>query len=678
MVSTELQQLATQQGVQLSYSDIAGHTRWAEPEALVAVLRALGLPLEGAADAADLLHDHDQRPTLLDPVLVAWDGALPDLRLQSADGHADGARYDLLFEDGSAHTDALPVHRDGAQAMGRIARQIPLGYHLLTVEVGGHSQDVHIISAPALAYREPGRAWGAFLPLYSVRSARNQGIGDYGKLGELAAWIGGLGGRYISTLPLLATFLDRPFEPSPYSPVSRLFWSDVFIDVQATRALLAGGGDEALIEASELRDIERLNDDELVDYHAVAALKRRALARLARCFFEAAGDETADFRAFERACPRARDYAAFRAACDRQQQGWPAWPPSMRDGRLAVSDYDAGSAAYHLFAQYVATRQLAGVQRRNGARLYLDLPLGVHPDGYDVWRERELFAVGVATGAPPDAFFTHGQNWGFAPLSPGTLRASGYAYLREAIRTHLRYAAALRLDHVMALHRLFWVPAGMSAVHGVYVRYPADELYALLTLESHRHQATIVGEDLGTVPTEVRAQMDRHQIARMFVVQFEVQPDRQDPLPVPPPGAVACLNTHDMPTFEAFRRGLDADLRAELGLIDREEVAAVRHSRRELMHALADQLERAGFLHGTAQPEQVRDALLAFLAASPACLILLNLEDLWREARPQNIPGTSVERPNWRRRTRPTLEEFMNEPEVTALLNRLNEIRREN
>ncbi|MGH7467727.1 MAG: 4-alpha-glucanotransferase [Longimicrobiales bacterium] len=676
MLSHALQQLATQYGVQLSYADSYGQTRQAAPEALVAVLRALGLPLERAEDAERALAAQAEQQGLLEPVLVAWNGLLGAFAVRAPWSVAT-ALYELRLEDGSLQGGQLQLQPAKRGLTGHLPQVLPHGYHQLSVRVAGEWARAHIISAPMQAYVEDGRSWGAFLPLYSVRSSRNQGIGDYGKLSELARWIGGLGGDYVCTLPLLATFLDRPFEPSPYSPVSRLFWSDAFIDVLAARELLVAPSDGDVLSGSELGEIERLNHAELVDYHAVAALKRRVLERLALCFVQSHGEQSADFRAFEKDYPRARDYAAFRAACDRQQQGWPAWPTRMQDGRLEPSDYHADHAAYHRFSQYAATRQLAAISHARGARLYLDLPLGVHPDGYDSWRERDLFAPGVATGAPPDAFFTQGQNWGFAPMRPNALRVSGYAYLRAALQTHLRYAAVLRLDHVMALHRLFWVPAGMPAVHGVYVRYPAAELYALLTLESHRHHATIVGEDLGTVPPEVREQMGDHRIARMFVVQFEARSEEPDSLPPPPALSVACLNTHDMPTFEAFRRGLDADLRGELGLIDAEEIAAVRHDRRALLHALAEQLRRAGFLHGLAQPEQVRDALLACLAASPASLVLVNLEDLWREERPQNVPGTSAERPNWRRRTRPSLEEIVNEPEVAALLSRLNEIRRE-
>jgi 4-alpha-glucanotransferase len=230
----------------------------------------------------------------------------------------------------------------------------------------------------------------------------------------------------------------------------------------------------------------------------------------------------------------------------------------------------------------------------------------------------------------------------------------------------------------MALHRLFWVPNGMEATEGVYVRYPAEELFAVLCLESHRHQALIIGEDLGTVPPEVREQMERHNVLRMYVVQFEAHADSEHPLTDPPPGSVASLNTHDMPTFAAYRAGLDAELRRELGLFTDEQVARTHQSRAELLAAISGQLQRASFLHHPAEPRELRDALLAFLAGSKAALVLINLEDLWDEERPQNVPGTGAERPNWRRKARHSLEQIISSPQVNAALRRLNQIRCEN
>ena len=671
-----LMQLARHYGVQTSYTDAAGQEREAGVDALLTVLQCLGAPITRADQASSLVNQRADA-NVIEPVLVAWDGVLSDfiVRLSGPD-----AAFRLALENGDSRSGPLDIVLTSVGKRGRIAHPLPLGYHQLTVEAGSQRGNGLIISAPSRAYphghtRQHAREWGVFLPLYALRSAELNGIGNFRGLSRLCDWAAELRASYVGTLPLLATFLDQPFEASPYSPVSRLFWNETYVDVQTALEQMPCASAAAVFNSPGFKlEAARLNNDDLVDHRAAAKLQRLVLQPLAECFFDQDRASDRRFQQFLHDSPRVRDYAQFRAACERQRKGWPVWPERMRNGKLEPDDYDAASVEYHLFAQYLAAIQLDGIAEQNSAKLYLDLPIGVHPDGYDSWRERHLFATGVSAGAPPDAFFTKGQSWGFAPFNPSAMRADGYAYLRAAIQTHLRYAGALRLDHVMALHRLFWVPNQMEPSDGIYVRYPAEELYALLCLESVRHEAVIIGEDLGTVPPEVRTGMDRHNIARMFVVQFELSDDHA-PLPDPPAFSVASLNTHDMPTFEGFRRGLDADLRAELGLMEQDEVERSRHHRRALLQQLARQLERTGYLHGPAEPETLRDALLAFLAASDARMLLINLEDLWREERPQNVPGTSTERPNWRRRTRPSLEEIMNSPDVNAVLNRINQIR---
>jgi 4-alpha-glucanotransferase len=283
---------------------------------------------------------------------------------------------------------------------------------------------------------------------------------------------------------------------------------------------------------------------------------------------------------------------------------------------------------------------------------------------------------GASAGAPPDGFFTKGQNWGFPPVNPNTQRNDQYAYLRRVLRTQLQYAGMLRIDHVMSLHRLFFVPSGYEAKDGVYVRYPEDEMYAVLAIESQRHRSAIVGEDLGTVPAEVRKCMKRHGIKRMFVVQFEAG-DGDPPVAEPPAEAVASLNTHDMPPFAAYWDGLDAELRNEMGLLTKDEVEQQHDARNRTARALGGLLRKEhvvedGKLDRMLNPKlDARDAvhgLLRWMAASPADVLLINLEDLWFERQPQNVPGTSHERPNWRRRMRHTLDEVRSSEEVRNML----------
>jgi 4-alpha-glucanotransferase len=348
----------------------------------------------------------------------------------------------------------------------------------------------------------------------------------------------------------------------------------------------------------------------------------------------------------------------------------------MRQGRFRAGDYSEGAERYHLYVQFLAQEQMEALAARHRGGLYLDLPLGVHGGGYDVWRHRDQFLEGVSAGAPPDTFFTRGQNWGFPPAHPARTRERGHEYFRSVMRHHLRVAGALRIDHMMGFHRLYCIPHGFDAGDGVYVRYPAEELYGIAVLESHRHSSVLVGEDLGTVPHEVRRAMARHGIHRTYVVQYEADPDGRT-VATPPSRSVASLNTHDMPTFNAFWRALDVRDRTDLGLLDREGARGEREVRARLRTSLVEALRRGGWLR-TEGPRtmHVVEALLAALADGPAWMVLVNLEDLWGESSPQNVPGTSTERPNWRRKLRYSLEELMHNAKVKRTLESIADNRR--
>ncbi len=294
--------------------------------------------------------------------------------------------------------------------------------------------------------------------------------------------------------------------------------------------------------------------------------------------------------------------------------------------------------------------------RGRGVRLFLDLPLGVHPSGYDTWREREIFVQGISVGAPPDSVFTSGQNWGFPPMHPEWLRRAAYRPVLAFLRHHMQHAGALRIDHVMGLHRLYWIPHERPSSEGVFVRYRSEELYAILSLESHRHGCVIVGENLGTVPAYVNAAMRRHGICGMHVAEYELaSPRGRSPRNVPRE-TVASVNTHDMPPFAAYWRGEDISFRAAHGSTDPAVARRERRRREAQKRRLVAELRKGGWLRGPATERRVLIALLTQLAASPAWALLVNLEDLWLEREPQNVPGTDSGGFNWRRKSRYDLE----------------------
>ncbi|MFC1707319.1 4-alpha-glucanotransferase [Planctomycetota bacterium] len=683
-----LEELAGLYGVELSYWDIYGKLQTPSREALLSVLRALGAPVDSDDDAqgAATAFRREQWSRLVEPVLVVWEGNLLSFDISMPDDLYDRVnecRLAISPKDGTEASDSLSVTiglRDlPAAAMEEVAGRrylakrvtipdaLPLGYYDLAVEVGSLQGESLVIAAPARAPGACGRSWGAFLPLFALTSEHSQGIGDFSDLERLCAWIGEQGGRMVGTLPLLSAFLDEPFDISPYAPASRLFLNEIFVDLHAVPELAGSPEGQRLLESAEAKgELSRLRQTERVDYRRVIALKRRVLQELASSVKRSPEREAALARFVSERQPL-QDYARFRAVGDRLRAPWQCWPEGLREGAIENGDVDRELSHYHTYVQWVAHEQLSSIGERAGAsgvKLYLDLPLGVHPSSYDVYRERDAFVTGMSTGAPPDELFRGGQDWGFSPPHPQRSRSRHYHYLIASLRHHFRYAQILRVDHVMGLHRLYYVPHGLSAREGIYVRYPREELFAILCLEAHRANAVVVGEDLGTVPNVVRDEMTKRDIHRMYVAQFDVKPDPHHALGEAPERSLASLNTHDTPTFSGYWQGLDIDDRLDLGLYDEAAANQEREGREALKKALASFLCGHQGVPDEHSPEKVLRALLRHLAAQPAPYVLVNLEDLWLESSPQNVPGTCSERPNWLRRARHAFESFSKHPAV--------------
>ncbi len=654
-MSRALRELAREWGLQASYRDMNGRTVVASVESTVAVLRALGAPLDGPADAPEALRERRARRSarVVEPVVVAWDGALEDVTVRPET--AGPVRVGVAIEGEDEPATWTPAEAsDGPAVTVPLGARLPDGYHRLVVEERSRRNEALVIAAPRRAPAPSGRSWGVFAPTYALRSSDDWGVGSFRELGDLLSFTRQMGGSVVATLPMLAQFLDEPlFEPGPYSPASRLFWNELFIDVERLAELDGAGEACAALEDPDLRrDVKELRETELVDYRRAAAAKRRVLAPLAEHVLAAPPKA---FREFVASKPELVGYARFRQEIERRAAWWGAWPSPQRDGRLDGEPQDDPTGRYHLFVQWAAERQLRELAPdRRG--LALDLPLGVHPAGYDAWRFRDVFLPDVSAGAPPDPLFAGGQEWGFRPLHPERIREDGYRYPIACVRTLLGRASLVRLDHVMGLHRLYCVPAGMPATAGVYVRFRPDEWYAMLSLEAHRAGAVVIGEDLGTVPGYVRRAMRSHGLLGMFVVELEAEEVRDSRLPEPRSTAIAAVATHDMPPFARFwARAGDDVKRAITSLL----------------------LDRGFAPRDLDDPRAVLDACLAFLAASDAPVVIATLEDLWMEERPQNVPGTGAERPNWRVRMRHTVEELRDLDDVRRTLERIAGLREE-
>lgn len=687
--SPALLELAKLHWIQPAFRAASGKREVASEETLRNLLEVRGIDLSDADESLQARRS-EILSTMIQPVTVAWRGRRQAVPLNVPVSLAEtiaGYRIDLESGEtveGSYNLSESAVVKSSPSTVTRalkLPQDLPAGYHTLSITLGSKTTSGKLFVAPVRAFPgESRKTWGIFAPLYAVHSETSWGAGDLADLRRLMRLVSSYGGSILATLPILAAYLDDPFESSPYSPVSRLFWNEFYADLSFLDDVPASAAREVRDLPQTQQAIERLRRADLVDYGEQMKLKRAMLERSAQTFF-AQGDEAQrlSFERFLHETPAAERYAAFRAVTERHRKPWQEWPQPLREGTLADGDFDSSARDYHLYVQWLMHEQMQDTARHArdlDLSLYLDFPLGVNSNGFDAWNERELFCSGANVGAPPDLFFTKGQNWGFRPIDPDASRATGHDYFIRSVRHQMRHAGILRIDHVMALHRLYWIPEGQEAARGAYVNYPAEELYAALAIESHRHQTMVVGEDLGTVPEAVRRGMRRHGIRGMYVVQYEVHPDADPPLKEPAADMVASVNTHDMPTFASFWNGDDIDERLELDLLDEEGARRERAQRGTLRARLADFLKLdAGVAPRSGDAPPPIGEAVAFLARSAAGAVLVNVEDLWSEREPQNTPGTGDERPNWRRRFRRSLEEIEQDSSITSVFASVDRLR---
>ena len=660
---TVIDELATAAGLDPAYRSWRGDVVRSSDESLVAALRTLapdlGIAFESASDAPAALAavERTRWREVVPPAIVAWDGDLVvafsvptaldgawQLELTTEAGRTIAANGALFALPADSHTTSHGVAHCLRRV--RIGLEGELGYHTLRWQAARQQGEALVMAAPQRAWGGPGmgpRRWGVFAPVYGLASAASGQAGDLGTLRQLFAQVERRGGRYVATLPILAASLDEPCQFSPYSPVSRLFWNELYLDLAA----LAG---ELGIAAPATPPIV---PGTLIDYRTQYHWRRHALDPLAERLFATRGNEIDAWAA----ASGVYDYAAFRAIGEVTRTGWMAWPASWRDGApMIASRGDAialGAAAArvttHAAAQWAMQRQLAQLA---GGRvgLYLDLPVGVSCDAYEVWRHRPLFLTELSVGAPPDALFLGGQSWGLPPMSPAALRRDHYRYFIRCVRHHMQVAGMLRIDHVMGLFRLYCVPAGRPATDGVYLRYHHNELLAVLAIESNRSKCALAGEDLGTVPDGVRPVMARHGMFRLHVGQWSFPAARGDAPGPAPAESIASLNTHDTPTFAGWWRGADIDDRIELGLITPAQEAQERVERdrgRAALLAFAAPRVSDSVLTDV---ERAMVGAAADLAEGAAEVVLVALDDLMFDPVPHNVPGTVNERPNWQRR----------------------------
>lgn len=679
--TTRLRALARLHRIQTSYFNVSGQQVHASEPTLRALLTALGVPALTDADCEESWHAalRRQQTRPVENVMIAWDGLLSSVDVQCSGSAGDSLpALHVVLEDGTIlHVDAgrCRVEELAGSRLGRNrSRQIrlhtglrlPTGYHTLVCTADDRQSSSLLIAAPTRCYDgEPGqsRLWGLFAPLYALRSDTDCGAGSYGELLSLSHYVAREGGHLAGTLPLLPCYYEAGSEPSPYLPITRLLWSEFYIDLDHIPFLNESPSALDILSGNNLaRSRATLRRNPQVDYVEVERLKTAAL-RAAHRRLASSDAFQSSLQTFLSAQPHASRYAAFRATRDKLQTSWQQWPLEARTGNLSAAHYDEEDRRFREFEQWLAHEQMSRCVEQSSAQgvgLYLDLPVGVHPDGYDTWQFHGSFVEHAATGAPPDSVFTTGQRWGSPPLHPMAIRERRYDYVRAYLEHHMRSARMLRVDHVMGLHHIFCIPEGAEPSTGAYLRYHPDEWYALLSLESHRHKTIVVGEDLGLVPQEVRRAMARHGLSRMFVLHYEMDGLAQGHSPSIPANCLASLNTHDMPPFAAMWQGLDICQQARVGILERRLVASsVRRRRKAIRYLLGILKAVCPELVDTQGLDVVLRCTLGWLGASRARFVMVNLEDLWLETTQQNIPGVGDAHPSWRHRAARTMEDII-------------------
>jgi 4-alpha-glucanotransferase len=718
-----IEKLARLRGIGDAYHDYRGELQYFSVQTKAAILRAMGCAVDDdAALAVQILKLESEHRLKLLPALHTFRGARTAVEI-NVPARVLGAilQWTVKLEDGSRRNgtvssgDCAEIWRgevEGSWVTRRrfdLPLEFPPGYHELKVKIGAsQAERCLLISSPPRCF-EPAsvvagrRLWGVAVQLYTLRSEQNWGIGDFGDLQALIRWAAPHGAAFIGLNPLHALAPAEPSRASPYSASSRHFLNVLYIAVPAVAEFAeCREAQEKLQDPRVTEQLKHLRECPLVDYAAVAQLKFEILEILYRDFRERhLKDVSKRGRAFHDFLTAGGPALAMHArfdALDRHFQrtrgggaGWFNWPEEFRDVDGAAAERFAAEnpleVEFFAYLQWLAHEQLLAAQALTiqlgmPIGLYGDYAVGANPSGSETWADRASFSMGAEIGAPPDPLALKGQGWGIPPQDPQSLLSQRLEGFTRLVRDNMRYYGALRLDHVMSLFRLWWVPGGVSPRDGAYVHYPLEQFLTILALESARAACLVVGEDLGVVPDEMRRAMPELGLYHYKVLLFEqkdgcfLQPQEYVKR------ALATVTTHDMPTLKSYWEGRDIELRRSLNLypsheIEREVAEGRGRDRQALLAALKAQglLPSADFNEQHPFTPELAQSLHLYLARSAAILAAVQMEDLLGMVEPVNIPGTHTEYPNWQRKLSENIEAVAARQDLAAQLDAINEAR---
>ncbi len=694
-------ELARRLDIELEYLDAAGKRIVIAPEVVRAMLAAMGYRVEDDDDAQRILNglDTNESSRKIPPVLVVRQDLQPTqipVHLESGRSHP----WRLLLEDGGIGEQGNFLQSAASNRREKNARslasqivltvRLPCGYHRFELD----DETMSLIVVPEKCWLDPiadgQKLWGIAAQLYLLKSEHNWGIGDFTDLCTLIEIAAGWGASLIGLNPLHALFVDQPEHASPYAPASRLYLNILNIDVTAIPEFATCTDAQGLLSREDFAaTLAEVRGENMVDYKRAAELKLQMLRLLYSHFIRAANLERRQtLRSFvQQRGESLQRFCVFQtirlhlARNNRVADDWQEWPQELRQADSPAVDAFAENHReeidFFTWAQWIADTQFNHAAHRATALqmavgLYRDVAIGSSAAGAETWSNPQVAVAGAHAGAPPDIVNPAGQNWGLPPFNPRTLRESAYTPFIELVRANMRYCGALRIDHVVGLQHLYWVPAGHKPDQGAYVTYPFDELAGILALESQRNQCLVIGEDLGTVPPGFSDKLNSYGILSYRVLYFEqnnesgefIAPDQYRR------HALATIGSHDLATLKGWWLGNDINIRERHHLYpDPQEAIRQRRmrekERQQLLVALGNQHLHPG---DTDDFYSLSRSVHCFLARSKAAIAMVELDNLTAEETQTNLPATSREHPNWRRRLSKTLENLRNDANIASII----------
>jgi len=720
-------------GIVREYYDIFGHKKVASSETQKAILRAMGIKLDSPEEIRREIEERRERhwKSFVEPVRVVSENEQPlaipvhvpvekgeerRLRLTWSFKDEEGGKVESMLS-GDAISVAEDRYIDGiryAKIDLREERRFHIGYYELDVQCahpapvfpGGENRlqkRVKVIITPDTCYLPPllqgGRTWGLSINLYSVGSRCNWGIGDFGDLAEIVKWVSDLKGGFVGINPLHLIPNTRTFGTSPYSPITKLYKNFIYLSIEKIPEVSESEEIQATLRSDSFQaKLRSLKRDKLIDYGKTASLKEEILRRAFAVFYERHHTTDTprgkDFKKYVSEGGSALEYFGLFMAIQGQMKrvhhagGWQEWPEAYRHPSdplvLEFKKTHAKEILFYQYVQWLIEKQHQEIAELVGdlgmaVGLYHDLAIGSVDGGSDVWCYQDMIAGDVDTGAPPDDYSIHGQNWGFPPLIPDRLKERGYEFFVQTIRRNMKYGGALRIDHALGLFRLFWIPEGMAPKDGAYVRYPSEDLLRIIALESVRNNAVVIAEDLGTIGENVREELKKF---RMFSYRlFYFERDYPDPSFLPPeryPNMALCaVTTHDLPTLYGY--WIDQDLRTKkkLGMYPDQDIWRLQVNERERDKQLILSALKSHRLLPDGYPTDPKEipqmtpelclAIYRYLAKTPCKLILVSLDDILGTLDQQNMPATVDSYPNWIQKAPVPLEEILSDSRFSDL-----------